>query len=108
MRRAARVDTNQAQIVAALRQAGCSVQCLHQLGKGCPDLLVGKLTPDGIKFNYLLELKDANKPPSKRRLTQDEQQWHSSWQVQVDTVCTIEDALAVVWRTESTRSNAIA
>lgn len=32
--RAARVDQNQAEIVAALRKAGASVQHLHTIGKG--------------------------------------------------------------------------
>ncbi len=41
MRRAARVDANQSEIVAALRDAGASVTLLHQVGEGCPDLLIG-------------------------------------------------------------------
>ena len=41
MRRAARVDRNQAEIVVALRAGGASVQPLHAVGKGVPDLLVG-------------------------------------------------------------------
>jgi hypothetical protein len=40
MRRAARVDGNQADIVAALRKVGATVTLLHQLGGGVPDLLV--------------------------------------------------------------------
>ena len=41
MRRRPRVDANQAEIVAALRAAHCSVQSLASLGDGAPDLLVG-------------------------------------------------------------------
>jgi len=41
VRRAAKVDANQAQIVEALRDAGASVTLLHMVGGGCPDLLVG-------------------------------------------------------------------
>jgi hypothetical protein len=96
MRRAARTDANQSEIVAALRQAGCSVQPLHQLGGGVPDLLVGKLTSNGIRLNYLLEVKDANKPPSKRQLTSDEAAWHQHWLGQVDTVSCVEEALEAV------------
>ena len=40
MRRAARVDGNQADIVRALRKIGATVTLLHQVGSGCPDLLV--------------------------------------------------------------------
>jgi hypothetical protein len=43
MRRIARVDKNQAEIVSALRKAGARVLHLHQHGEGCPDILVGFL-----------------------------------------------------------------
>jgi DNA-binding NarL/FixJ family response regulator len=41
MHRAAKVDANQTEITAALRQMGATVQHIHTVGKGCPDLLVG-------------------------------------------------------------------
>ena len=42
MRRAARVDANQPELVAQLRGIpGLTVQHLHAVGAGCPDLLVG-------------------------------------------------------------------
>jgi hypothetical protein len=41
LRRASKVDANQREVVAALRGAGASVQLLHAVGEGCPDLLVG-------------------------------------------------------------------
>ncbi len=91
MRQAARVDANQPAIVEALEKAGCTVQHMHTLGKGCPDLLVGR---DGV--NYLLELKDGGKPLSKQKLTPDELEWHGSWRGLVWTVNSIEDALRVV------------
>ena len=74
MRRAARVDWNQAQIVLALRKAGAFVQHLHTVGSGCPDLLVswrGQV--------LLMEVKDGRLPPSARKLTPDEQAWHDAW-----------------------------
>ena len=40
MRRAARVDSNQVEIVEAFRAAGCDVLHTHQLGQGAPDLFV--------------------------------------------------------------------
>ena len=91
MRRAARVDANQPEIVAALRRCGCTVQSLAMVGKGCPDLLVGFRGQ-----NVLLEVKDGAKPPSRRRLTPDETTWHASWRGQVVTVASIEDALNVI------------
>jgi Holliday junction resolvase len=74
MRRAARIDANQPAIVDALRKVGCRVQPLHMVGKGCPDILVGK----GGRV-LLMEIKDGTKPPSARKLTADEQVWHDLW-----------------------------
>lgn len=91
MRRRAKVDDNQSEIVAALRAAGCSVTSLASIGKGCPDIVVGR---GGV--NYLMEIKDGNKPPSKRRLTKDEQEWHATWNGHVAIVESVEDALHCV------------
>ena len=86
MRRAARVDANQAQIIAALRQAGASVQLLHTVGDGCPDLLVG------IKRRtFLLEVKDAS-----GQLTAAQRRWFAGWRGQAAIVRSAEDALRVV------------
>lgn len=74
MRRAAKVDANQAEIVKALRQMGCFVQSLAAVGDGCPDLLVGVA---GVTL--LMEIKDGKKPPSERKLRPDQQVWHSQW-----------------------------
>lgn len=45
-------DSNQKEIVKALRQAGCSVADLSVVGNGCPDILVGYK-----RQNYLMEIK---------------------------------------------------
>jgi hypothetical protein len=74
MRRAAKVDANQEQVVEALRAAGASVQTLAAVGKGVPDLLVGFQGK-----TLLLEVKDGRKPPSERRLTEDQLKWHGAW-----------------------------
>lgn len=89
--RAARIDANQPEIVAALRKAGCTVQHLHSVGKGCPDLLVGRA---GV--NYLIEVKDGAKRPSDQKLTPDQVAWHSVWHGQVSVVNTVDGALAAV------------
>lgn len=74
MRRAAKVDRNQPEIVAALRSIGATVQPLHTVGQGVPDLLVG------FKGQTLLmEVKDGSRPPSERKLTPDQEQWHENW-----------------------------
>lgn len=74
MRRAAKIDANQTQIVEALRAVGATVQTLAAVGKGVPDLLVGYKGQ-----TLLLEVKDGRKPPSERKLTEDQLVWHRNW-----------------------------
>jgi Holliday junction resolvase len=74
MRRAAKTDRNQTEIVEALRKVGASVQSLAAVGDGCPDLLCGFMGA-----TYLLEVKDGLKPPSARVLTEDQVRWHAGW-----------------------------
>lgn len=88
MRRASRVDDNQADLVAELRGAGMSVAVTSQVGHGFPDLVVGY---EGR--NLLLEVKDPNKSPSRRKLTPDEVKWHDEWQGTVYVVTTPQEVL---------------
>jgi hypothetical protein len=91
VRRARRVDANQAQIVAALRAAGCTVEVLSDVGRGVPDLLVG------IRGrNLLVEVKDGSLPPSRRRLTDDELAWHARWRGAVVVVHDVHEAIAIL------------
>ena len=76
MRRAARIDANHRAIVDLLRSCGARVLSLAPMGQGVPDLLVnveGKLA--------LIEVKDGSRPPSKRRLTPDEEAFAQDWPV---------------------------
>lgn len=92
MRRKARVDGNQEDIAKALEAAGATVERkLARLGDGIPDLLVGFR-----KRTFLLEVKDGSRPPSERRLSDDEAKWHRRWRGQVAVVETPEAALAVI------------
>ena len=70
MRRRARTDRNQREIVHALRKAGLKVQDLSGVHDGCPDLFVGRA---GVW--YAIEIKDGEKAPSKRRLTPAQVRW---------------------------------
>ena len=88
MRRAARTDANQGDIVDGLRAVGATVQPLHTVGCGCPDLLVGYRG-----HNYLIEVKDGAKPPSARELTPDQQEWMSTWRGQKAVAESLDDAL---------------
>lgn len=91
MRRAAKVDVTQAEIVGALKAAGATVQHLHAVGQGCPDLLVGFR-----RQNWLIEVKPHIGSPSSRKLRPNQAEWHAGWKGTVATVETPEAALAVI------------
>ncbi len=79
------MDDNQGAIVTALREAGAQVHSLAAVGRGVPDLLVGYRG-----LNILIEAKIGRQPPSKRRLTPDENNWHITWGGQV-AICNSPD-----------------
>jgi Holliday junction resolvase len=82
--RAAKVDSNQVEIVSALRKVGCCVMHMHTLGKGVPDILVarrGRL--------WLVEVKGP-----KGKLTPDQEAFHAAWPVHV--VRSVDDAINLV------------
>ena len=66
------------------------VQCrfYQSVGKGCPDILVGR---NGM--NYLIEIKDGNKPKSAQKLTPDQVEWHEKWNGSVVVINSAEQAL---------------
>lgn len=89
--RAKRVDDNQNTIVKHLRRLGISVQHLHTIGQGCPDLLLGFRGK-----NYLVELKDEKKVKSKKKLTDDEEKFFNEWKGQVNKCETLEEIIKVI------------
>ncbi len=92
MRRAAKVDRNQAEIVKALRKVGATVQSLAMVGNGCPDVLVGFRRSLSV-----MEIKDGLLVPSARKLTPKEEEWHRTWQgFPVFIVKDIDDALRAI------------
>lgn len=70
---AKRIDANQNSIVKALRAKGATVRVVSQ-GDGLPDLLVGYKGETA-----LLEVKDGDKPPSARTLTNAEEKFFTEW-----------------------------
>ena len=88
MRRAAKVDANQPEIVDALRAVGASVQDLHKVGGGCPDLLVAY-----HGFNVLLEVKNLD---GRNRLGDAQRDWIDKWRGPVVIVHTVNDALGAI------------
>ena len=91
MRTRASVDANQAQIVAELRAVGVTAFSIAQIGKGKGDIIAGFRGQ-----NYMFEIKDPAQPPSKRKLTPDEEIFHGEWKGQIDIVLTVEDAMEIM------------
>ena len=86
MRKRGQVDSNQDDIVQALRASGCTVTVLSAVGGGVPDLLVGR-----DNKNYLFECK---LPGAK--LTPHQVVFHREWRGQKVIVYSIEEALNVL------------
>lgn len=86
-----KVDSNHSEIVRGLRELGATVQSLAALGRGAPDLLVGTR-----RRNYLFEVKNPEMPPSKRKLTDDEADWHGMWRGQVNVIHSLSEAIEVI------------
>lgn len=91
IRRAARVDDNQKEIVDGLRKCGRDVYDLSRLGEGFPDLMVVNPT---IKKMYLMEVKGA-----KGKLTPRQERFLAEWRgPDITIVRTIEEA---IWTTQN-------
>jgi len=82
----ARVDSNQPEIVAALRAAGCTIQHLHMVGQGCPDVAVSR---DGRTVFFEIKMPGSSLTPA-------ELLWFSTWQGEAHVVYSAEQALEIV------------
>jgi hypothetical protein len=90
MRRAARRDDNEKQIIDALRRCGAYVKAIND--DGTFDLLVAY-----NKRTFLLEIKDGDKAPSARKLTDAEQKFHDEWpNDNLYIVTSVDEALALL------------
>lgn len=93
MRYANKIDANQNAIVKALRCAGAFVRIISQ-GDGIPDLLVAYRG-----YTILMEVKDGDKPPSARKLTEAEQKFFDEWTGgMLVIVNSVEEALEILKR----------
>jgi hypothetical protein len=92
VRRAARVDGNQAEIVELLRDIpGVKVAITSAVGNGFPDVIVGYRG-----FNFAFELKDPSKPKADQELTECQQKWHSEWTGQVQKVFSLKEIITAM------------
>jgi hypothetical protein len=90
MRRAARRDANEQDIIKAMREAGAYVKVIND--EGLFDLLASYRGE-----TMLIEVKDGSKPPSARRLTDAEQKFHDEWPgSDLYIVNSVEEALALL------------
>jgi len=95
MRYANRIDANQNKIVDGLRGAGAYVRIISQ-GDGIPDLLVGYKG-----YTILMEVKDGDKVPSARKLTDAEQKFFNEWDGgMLVVVNSVQEALETLKRCE--------
>ena len=79
-------DANQAEIVKALESVGASVLDLADVGRGCPDLLVGYAGRE-----WLMEIKTQH-----GELLPDQVDFIRTWHGAVHVVRSIDEALAVI------------
>ena len=87
MRRAARADINQPDIVRKLRTMGASIWHTHTIGRGGPDIVIGYC---GV--NVLAEIKRNE----REQLTAAEVQFHATWQGRIVTIRTEGDAVQLL------------
>jgi Holliday junction resolvase len=84
MRRAAKRDANETEIIKALRQIGATVQPIN--AADTPDLLIGY---QGI--NYLMEVKTE-----KGKLKPGQIDWHDNWRGQCAVVRSVDEAFMIL------------
>jgi hypothetical protein len=94
-----RQDSNHSEIRDAFRERGFSVRDTHMVGDGFPDIVVGR-----YGLNYLVEIKDGEKSPSKRKLTPDEHKFQDNWLGQYCVVESIDDVMYVCHEMEDAGS----
>jgi hypothetical protein len=95
---ARKIDANQTEIVAALRKIGCSVAITSGAGDGFPDIVVGRTDINGDRKNWLIEIKDGDKSPSRQKLTPDQVVFHREWEGQIAIVTSAEQAINLIMR----------
>mgnify|MGYP003652401234 CR=1 FL=1 len=88
-RRAARIDDNQNEIVKLFRKLGWTVLIISQL-KNCCDIMVSK-----SGRTIAIEIKDGEKIPSKRKLSEGEEKFKDNWQGEYKLVICNDDVIDI-------------
>lgn len=99
MRRAARTDENQQQIVSALLAVGASVHLTHTQGGGFPDLVVGRVMPCPYCRRHYPQTRLIEVKGDGGSLTSDQETFHRGWRGHIAIARTVDEALAQVGAT---------
>jgi len=91
VRRAAKVDKNQGEVVSALVGIGVSVFPMHGVGGGFPDLLWWHRGVYG-----LIEVKEPSRRNHSHVLTPAQERFHSDWPGHIDICWSGEEAIEAV------------
>ena len=95
---AKRTDDNHKDVVTEFRKAMAEATVFDAsgAGRGFPDLVIGWRGK-----NYLFEIKDPEKPPSARGLTDVQKEMHTNWQGQIHVVHSAAEICAQIARLEN-------
>ena len=80
------MDSNHGEVADAFRALGFSVADTSRLGSGFPDLVIARRGRTAV-----VEVKDGDKPPSARKLTEDELKFRDGWTGEYFVVEGIDD-----------------
>ncbi len=96
VRRAAKTDVTQAEIVKKLRSLGCLVQDLSAVGKGVPDLLVLLPCSKLVFVEVKSDTKTSHRATGKA-LTPRQEEFHKAWRrAPLFIVRTVDEASMLV------------
>lgn len=96
MRLKGRTDANQEALVKLWRKMGVSVWITSNVGGGGPDCVLGLLNGSGHKVNVMIEIKDGQKIPSKKKLTVAEEEFHANWRGDIRIIKSVDEAVSLV------------
>lgn len=85
------IDSNQAEIVSALRSVGVAVVIATRIGRGFPDLICAHA---GV--TKLLEVKNPTNRYGRSGFTKSQQEWAATWPGEIHIVRSIEDAFSAM------------
>lgn len=86
-------DDNHKEVVDLFKKLGWSELDTSTLKKACDCFISNDIR--GFLITVAIEIKDGKKPPSKRKLTEGEQEFKDRWRGYYEKVETLKDVIAV-------------